>query len=97
MYRPQAQTEANSNQRTGRPDIEDSPEQRQAFNQRQGKRSKKAIEEISMPDKIKVKCQACGEAENCFIYCVLEIDNIYEIDKLCCPVTGEECEWEVMN
>ena len=43
-----------------------------------------------------MKCQACGEAENCNIYCELTTDNIIDIDKLdelLCPLTGDEAEW----
>ena len=46
-----------------------------------------------MSDRINLRCDVCGEAENCDIYCKLTIDNIVEIDDLLCPVTGEEAEW----
>lgn len=46
-----------------------------------------------MVDRITVKCQACGEAENCDIFCELTLDNVVEVDELLCPITGEECEW----
>ena len=47
-----------------------------------------------MADRVTVKCQACGEAENCNVYCVLTIDNVIEsIDDLLCPMTGDAAEW----
>ena len=46
-----------------------------------------------MADRISLKCQACGDAENCNFYCVLTIDNCSDPDDLLCPVTGEEAEW----
>lgn len=47
-----------------------------------------------MADRIKLICRACGEAENCNIYCELTIDDMYKIDEMVCPVSGEEAEWE---
>lgn len=50
-----------------------------------------------MADMITIKCQACGEAEICDIYCELTIDKFIFIDKLLCPLTGEEAEWEIVK
>ena len=51
-----------------------------------------------MSDRITVKCQACGEAENCDIFCELTIDNIVgDIDELLCPLTGDEAQWEIVK
>lgn len=46
-----------------------------------------------MSDRVKLRCQACGDAENCNFYCELIIaKNIVE-DMLFCPISGDECEW----
>ena len=53
-----------------------------------------------MADRITLKCQACGEAENCNIYCELTIDNVIDVDQiddLVCPLIGDAAEWEIAN
>lgn len=50
-----------------------------------------------MANRIIVKCQACGEAENCHEYCELTITNVIEINELLCPVSGEEAEWYIVK
>lgn len=49
-----------------------------------------------MADRITLRCQACGEAENCNACCELTIDHVIEadeIDELLCPMTGDEAGW----
>jgi len=47
-----------------------------------------------MADRITVRCDSCGEAENCGFHCILTIDNVIEkVHELLCPITGEEAEW----
>lgn len=49
-------------------------------------------------DRIKLNCRACGEAENCNIFCELTMDNVIDIEKLdelLCPLTGDEAQWEI--
>jgi len=49
-----------------------------------------------MEDRIKLRCDVCGEAENCDFYCELTIDNVIDIEKLdelLCPLTGDEAGW----
>jgi len=49
-----------------------------------------------MSDRIKLRCDVCGEAENCDFYCELTIDNVIDtkkLDELLCPLTGDEAGW----
>jgi len=48
---------------------------------------------MTMEGRITVRCQACGETENCGFFCELTLDNIIDVNELLCPVTGEEAEW----
>ena len=53
-----------------------------------------------MADRITVRCDSCGEAENCGFHCILTIDNVIDIEKLdelLCPVTGDEAQWEIVK
>ncbi len=39
---------------------------------------------------LKWRCDACGEAENCDIHCVIEI---WASEPTVCPVSGDEADW----
>ncbi len=44
--------------------------------------------------KIKWRCNACGDTENCEIPCELEVQLLRD-EPTCCPYNGEEAEWSL--
>jgi len=57
----------------------------------------KELEEEFGDIRIKLRCDACGEAEHCDTYCELTTENITDVDDILCPLTGDETEWYVVK
>ena len=53
------------------------------------------LDEPKGRDVTRFRCQACGDAERCDFYCVLEMPYFLKPpENMLCPVSGDETGWE---
>jgi hypothetical protein len=55
---------------------------------------------IPQPEEKKVwkyRCTVCGDCENTDFSCYYENPAKAEIESMVCPISGEECDWQLVS